>query len=298
METNPAAPEPAPVPVESEVSVEPAGFWVRGGALLVDFVILALAALIPVPMVSWLVGPVYKTIFVSQGGQTPGKMAAGLRVIRADGEPVSVGRALGRALAEYVSGIVLGLGYVAAAFGEKRALHDYIAGTRVVYLDGVSRGRRILFTVLGVLTILFPIVAIAGAMVMGVGSFGKFRELKTKSSEGATKGSLGSLRAATSIFYGDAEGVYPATLDALVGPKYLQEIPAAKTASHAESRAWTAYGAEVCTGKSEYGQEIDVSKIRDTGGWGYVSDPQAKCYGQVFVDCSHKDTRGKYWTEY
>lgn len=273
---------------------EPAGFWVRGGAAFVDGVLLATSVLVPVKGVPFLLGLAYKTGFVSHGGQTPGKMAAGIRVLRKDGEAVAVGRALGRALAEHLSVMFLGLGYVAAAFGPKRALHDYVAGTRVVYLEGISSGRRTAFAALGVLGVL----AILGITVLvALPSIGKFRQLTTLSGEGATKGNLGSLRAGSSIYYGDKEGVYPQTLEELV-PQYVPSIPKTKLADHAPSAAWTAYGAEVCTGKEEYGTQIDVSKIRDTGGWGYVTDPQAACYGMVFVDCSHADSKGKPWPGY
>lgn len=298
METPPAAPEPVS---ETVVSVEPAGFWVRAGAYLLDGIILAVAG-VGVGFVarglSFFVGPVYKTIFVSQGGQTPGKMAAGLRVIRADGEPVSLGRALARTAAEYVSMVTLGLGYLAAAFGEKRALHDFIAGTRVVYVDGVSAGRRTLFTVLGVIGFLAPALGLIAGFYFGVGGFGRFRDLTVRSKEGATKGNLGSLRSAASIYYGDTEGSYPPALDHLLDPKYLAAMPAAKVKDHAASSAWTAYGDEVCLPGGQYGGSIDATKVKDTGGWGYVADAQSKCWGTIFVDCSHKDSKDRSWTEY
>lgn len=275
-----------------------AGFWVRGGAYLVDALILSLSAFLGVMGLGFLVGIAYKTIFISQGGQTPGKMAAGIKVVAISGEPIGIGRALARAASEYLSAVILFLGYLPAAFADKRALHDYIAGTRVVYMDGVGAGRKAAFAFLGVLGILVPIVAIGAMASLGVGSFGKFKSLKTKSGEGATKGSLGMLRSSSSIYYGDSEGSYPATLDALVDPRYLQEIPKTKLADHPETAAWTAYGAEVCTGKTEYGMEIDASKLKDTGGWGYVNDPQAPCWGQIFVDCTHTDSKGKAWPEY
>ncbi len=66
-------------------------------------------------------------------GATPGKMLFGMRVVRADGEPLSVPRALGRHLAEFVSMAGLGVGYLIAPFHpERRALHDLVAGTRVI----------------------------------------------------------------------------------------------------------------------------------------------------------------------
>lgn len=295
MDNDPGLPAAAPAP-DYAVSdgFEPAGFWVRGGAAFVDALVLAVSVLVPVRGASFLLGLAYKTGFVSHGGQTLGKMAAGIRVLRKDGEPVGVGRALGRALAEHLSAGLLGLGYLAAVFGPKRALHDYVAGTRVVYLEGVSAGRRMAFAAVGVLGVLAMLGIV---VVLALPSLAKFRQLSTLSGEGATKGNLGSLRAGASIYYGDKEGVYPRTLEELV-PQYVPAIPETKLADHAPSAAWTEYGAEVCTGKSEYGAEIDVSKVRDTGGWGYVSDPQAACYGTVFVDCSHPDSKGKPWPGY
>ncbi len=60
-------------------------------------------------------------------------MACGLRVVAADGRSISYLRALGRYLAEFLSGMLLMLGYIMAAFdGEKRTLHDRVCATRVV----------------------------------------------------------------------------------------------------------------------------------------------------------------------
>ena len=183
-----------------------AGFWVRGGAVAVDIMILSLTFFIPVHGLGYLAGFVYKVIFTSQGGQTPGKMAAGIKVVTVDGGPVGVGRAVGRTAAEWLSAMVVLLGYFIAGFADKRALHDYIAGTRVVYVEGVGAGRKAAFACLGVLAV-FMFVGSIGAFSLGaIGGFGKFKDLKVKSGEGATKGNLGSLRSAASIYYGDLDG--------------------------------------------------------------------------------------------
>lgn len=66
-------------------------------------------------------------------GATPGKLLFGLRVVRMDGEPLSFPRALGRFFAELVSLSAMGVGYlVASLHPERRALHDLVAGTRVI----------------------------------------------------------------------------------------------------------------------------------------------------------------------
>src|SRR5947208_255797 len=69
----------------------------------------------------------------SRLGATPGKLVLKLKVVRPDGAKVSLGRALGRYFAKMISAVLLGIGYIMAAFDpEKRALHDRIADTRVI----------------------------------------------------------------------------------------------------------------------------------------------------------------------
>ena len=61
-------------------------------------------------------------------------MALGLKVIRADGGPISVGLAVGRYFAKILSALTLWIGFIIAGFDrEKRTLHDHICGTRVIY---------------------------------------------------------------------------------------------------------------------------------------------------------------------
>lgn len=77
----------------------------------------------------------YFTAFTCVGGQTIGKMAAGIRVVTDDQRPIDVVHAIHRALAGAVSFMTLGAGFVPALFGsDRRALHDRLAHTRVVTL--------------------------------------------------------------------------------------------------------------------------------------------------------------------
>ncbi|HSQ41099.1 MAG TPA: RDD family protein [Fibrobacteraceae bacterium] len=76
----------------------------------------------------------YQVYFLSRYGGTPGKMLMGLRVISADGNPLSVAHALGRYFSFWFSAISLGLGFLIILFDpQRRALHDHIARTRVIY---------------------------------------------------------------------------------------------------------------------------------------------------------------------
>jgi uncharacterized RDD family membrane protein YckC len=79
----------------------------------------------------------YFTAFTCVGGQTIGKMAAGIRVVGDDRPSLDAAHAIHRALAGAISFLTLGLGFIPALVGaERRALHDRLAHTRVVALPG------------------------------------------------------------------------------------------------------------------------------------------------------------------
>ena len=67
-------------------------------------------------------------------GRTVGMAVFGVRVVRDDGTDVSGRRAVVRTLALPLSFLFLGLGFVGILLGDRRrALHDVIAGTAVIY---------------------------------------------------------------------------------------------------------------------------------------------------------------------
>lgn len=71
----------------------------------------------------------------SEKQATLGKMAMGIIVTDLDGNRISFGRATGRFFSKIISCAILFIGYLMAAFTErKQALHDIMAGTLV--LDG------------------------------------------------------------------------------------------------------------------------------------------------------------------
>lgn len=140
----------------------PAGFWIRAVAAVVDFTLFFLVqvslgylaakvwgpdvedSLFFLPLV-WVFSLVfvgaYTTVLHALGGQTIGKMIAGVRVVGADGEPPSVGVALLRYFAYFVSLACLLLGFAMAGLRrDKRALHDLIAGTRAERVGWRSAG--------------------------------------------------------------------------------------------------------------------------------------------------------------
>lgn len=143
-------------PLPSAPLFQPVGFWARVGAWLIDIILLkVLFALIwgnsrssmaiPVspaellPMLKQLVAQsflqlVYYVLMNGAIGATVGKLAIGARIVFVDGSKIGFGTAFLRWAAQLLSGLLLGVGYLMIAFREdKRALHDLLVGTRVIY---------------------------------------------------------------------------------------------------------------------------------------------------------------------
>ena len=143
----------------------------------------------------------------------------------------------------------------------------------------VSKGARASGFTLIELMIVVAIIGILAAIAIP-----KFANLIRKSGEGASKGNLGSVRSALSIYYGDMEGQYPSDLASLtVGGKYLATVPLAKAPNYH-------------TDTSSMLEQLSASD--SGGGWVFnntVSDPN---FGTVWVNCTHTDTKGTTWTSY
>lgn len=157
----------------SPVSLENArygGFWIRLVALIIDGILIgfvqiliiapvlaafgfaatapeninpedgaaAIAAMAGamgmVQVISMIIGWLYFALMQSSSKQaTIGKMALGLKVVDAEGNRLSFGKATLRYIGKIISGFILLIGYIIAAFSpRKQALHDMIAGTFVI----------------------------------------------------------------------------------------------------------------------------------------------------------------------
>lgn len=106
---------------------------------------------------------------------TPGKLAIGIKVVRTSGEKISFLRGFGRYWATFLSMIILGIGFLMAAFtGRKQALHDLICDTLVVdkwaFTAQPERQREELGTVAMVVLIIGGLLVV-GALILMIVAF-------------------------------------------------------------------------------------------------------------------------------
>lgn len=190
-----------------------AGFWKRLAAYLIDYAIVTLTSMVlggiigmvfggvssltgagmspSANMTSQLLGGLvglafsvayYGWFHASQGGATPGKLAIGIKVVRSSGERITLARSIGRYFATILSGLTLLIGYLMAAFTErKQALHDLMCDTIVVdkwaFTDQPQRQRRALGAVTVVVLVLSA-VAFISLIVMAVAVIGTIAGMK------------------------------------------------------------------------------------------------------------------------
>ena len=136
-----------------------APFLLRCGALIIDYIVV-----ISIPVIgllasrfagndgaklltagmssaSWLIAALVgftNIVFLPMfSGQTLGKIVTGLRIVRIDGTAPTIGQIAFRQTGGYFFTLgSAGIGFFLSVFSSKgRALHDYLAGTVVIYAD-------------------------------------------------------------------------------------------------------------------------------------------------------------------
>lgn len=134
-----------------------APFLLRCGAFLIDYILLVIIPVVGLLiarysgddgakllnseinstgwLIALLVGLTNFVIFPMFSGQTIGKFLTGLRVVNMDGEFPSFWKLLLRhSVGYFLTLLTGGLGFLFSVFNLKgRALHDFIAGTIVIY---------------------------------------------------------------------------------------------------------------------------------------------------------------------
>ena len=106
--------------------------WGDGGEFALQFAALA----VPIGY-NWY-------FWTRRNGQTPGKFALGIQVVKADGSAISDIDAVIRAIGYQVSSLVFGLGYIWAIFDKnKQTWHDKLARTYVVRKPGARQTEQV-----------------------------------------------------------------------------------------------------------------------------------------------------------
>lgn len=130
------------------------GFWIRLGAVLIDSIVLSLPITLLLSIFYFIpsgmnteetgllinlfqaiiVFAITIILWIRWDGATPGKKLLKIKIIDSKTmSDITIGQAILRYVGYFISGIILGIGYIMAGFhSEKKALHDIMAGTLVV----------------------------------------------------------------------------------------------------------------------------------------------------------------------
>ena len=161
---------------------------------------------------------------------------------------------------------------------------------------------------------LMIVVAIIG--ILAAVAIPKFAEMMERSRDGATKGNIGALKSAISIYYGDHEGTYPTDLTAIYPTgttawnflgKYIDTIPSIQsrggnklnTVANASSDPWGKGGSSSnFIYQHAQWQNTTISGTQDLSaanqvGYGYKYETDT---GLLFVNCTLLDMNSLPYT--
>ena len=143
---------------------------------------------------------------------------------------------------------------------------------------------KIEFIVVIVIVAIMAIILTTGVPSLGIHSV---HDIILKYKENDTKAALGSLRTAIAMYYADHDGNYPSAnivAELTQDRKYLDKIPSVHIGRHPRSNNILV---------------TDLDKDQDTGDWAYKvddsTDSTGKVKGQIWINCTHKDSQGHVW---
>ncbi len=135
---------------------------------------------------------------------------------------------------------------------------------------------------------LMIVVAIIG--ILAAIAIPKFAQMLEKSREGATKGTLGSLKASACMYYGDQQGVWPSTLNTsqvYSFSKYMDSISAVHTTGFFVSGSPSPVGNKVTM--------TSQAQVPTGGGVGWLYD---STNGIVYVNSTVQDSKNVPYSFY
>ncbi len=135
---------------------------------------------------------------------------------------------------------------------------------------------------------LMIVVAIIG--ILAAIAIPRFAQMLEKSREGSTKGNLGSIKSAASIYYGDTQGTWPSTLESMSiygFSRYLDNLSSVKVT-----------GAFVAGATSPAGNLVTMtimSSVPTGSGTGWLYDSN---FGSVYVNSTVRDSKSLPYSFY
>jgi uncharacterized RDD family membrane protein YckC/Tfp pilus assembly major pilin PilA len=239
-----SAPRAATTPAAAHTADIFAGFWLRLVAAILDgiiinvvfwvvsFILIAAiassgdSAAIGIASVftyilsivgNWL----YFALMESSSKQaTVGKMALGLKVVDEQGERIGFGRATGRHFGKLISSLIIGIGFLMAAWTRKRqCLHDILASSLVVrnsasteeIASGAEAPPVTGIAIAGVIAAAFFVIAIPVIGILAAIAIPAYQDYTVKAKISAAIISAEPAKAAVERYYATNEAA-PATL--------------------------------------------------------------------------------------
>ncbi len=135
---------------------------------------------------------------------------------------------------------------------------------------------------------LMIVVAIIG--ILAAVAIPKFAQMLEKAREGATKGNVGAIKSAVSIYYGDNTGVFPLNLTDVLFKNYLSAVPSMKVTHPSGGTKLSGTCTAVAT-VSVFGYAGDI--VTTTDGWKYNV-----ASGDVWVNNAQTDTKTTLYSMY
>lgn len=194
--------------------VKYAGFWIRWVASFIDGIVVFFMAM-PLMIIFALVSGEFSTFIKGEESSlginflgyavtwgyyivmtdryqaTVGKKLMGIMVLGEDLNRVPVGKiVLRETVGKLVSGIILLIGYIMAAFTDrKRALHDMISGTVVIYNPNAKKSKGLIIGVIVAVVLFFVVIVGLVASIVLV-SLSSAREKAQDAAERARQNSM------------------------------------------------------------------------------------------------------------
>jgi hypothetical protein len=207
----------------------------------------------------------------ARGGQTIGKKIFNIKVAGREGQAISFKQSIARFFCYFLSIATFFIGFILPFFNrEKKALHDYVVKTKVIYVGQPTAKNIIRVAVDASLVILFLILAF---LIVAP----KFAGILEKSREGATKGNLNQIKENISNYHAQ-HSVWPQTLE--------NPLPVKAT------------GAYVRGSKNPAGKKVTLAhegEVPTTSGKGWLYDSNL---GIIYVNSTVKDSKSIAYSFY